>query len=47
MHNSQFWETIQIRIYSSACGTDTRYADASSLISKADLNQLKFVKKNK
>ena len=36
MHNS-FWENIQIMIYSSARGTDTRYADASSLISKADL----------
>ena len=36
MHNS-FLENIQIMIYSSARGTDTRYADASSLISKADL----------
>ena len=40
-----FWETIQIMIYSSARGTDTRYADASSLISKADLNQIEVCKK--
>ena len=36
---------IQIMIYSSARGADTRYANASSLISKADLNQIEVCKK--